>query len=46
MILAVALEAALVPIALVAVTLQYSDEAAFKKAYKRETGMTPRESKV
>jgi AraC-like DNA-binding protein len=29
-----------------AVTLQYSDEAAFKKAYKRETGMTPSESKV
>ena len=28
-----------------AVTLQYSDEAAFKKAYKRETGMTPSESK-
>jgi len=29
-----------------AVTLQYSDEAAFKKAYKRETGMTPSESKL
>jgi transcriptional regulator GlxA family with amidase domain len=29
-----------------AVTLQYNDEAAFKKAYKRETGMTPSESKL
>ena len=27
-------------------TLQYSDEAAFKKAYKREPGMTPSESKA
>ena len=29
-----------------AVTPQYSDEAAFKKTYKRETGMPPSESKV
>ncbi|MDA8555032.1 hypothetical protein N9K98_07450 [Luminiphilus sp.] len=29
-----------------AVTLQYNDAAAFKKAYKRETGMTPSESKM
>tara|TARA_Y100000385_G_scaffold171277_1_gene177425 strand:+ start:1049 stop:1363 length:315 start_codon:yes stop_codon:yes gene_type:complete len=29
-----------------AVTLQYNDAAAFKKAYRRVTGMTPSESKV
>jgi transcriptional regulator GlxA family with amidase domain len=29
-----------------AVTLQYNDAAAFKKAYKRETAITPSESKA